>query len=109
MNIIGDVEGKTAVFIDDMIDTAGTIVNAAEAILARGAKEVYACSSHAVFSDPAVERLANSPLKEIIVPDSVHLPPEKKIPNLTVLSVAPLFAEAIRRIFEELSVSYLFD
>jgi ribose-phosphate pyrophosphokinase len=109
MNIIGDVEGKTAVFIDDMIDTAGTIVNAAEAILARGAKEVYACSSHAVFSDPAVERLANSPLKEIIVTDSIHLPPEKKIPNLTVLSVAPLFAEAIRRIFEELSVSYLFD
>jgi len=77
--------------------------------LARGAKEVYACSSHAVFSDPAVERLANSPLKEIIVTDSIHLPPEKKIPNLTVLSVAPLFAEAIRRIFEELSVSYLFD
>ncbi|MFY9495427.1 MAG: ribose-phosphate pyrophosphokinase [Limnochordia bacterium] len=109
MNIIGDVEGKTAVFIDDMIDTAGTIVNAAEAILARGAKEVYACSSHAVFSDPAVERLANSPLKEIIVTDSIHLPAEKKIPNLTVLSVAPLFAEAIRRIFEELSVSYLFD
>lgn len=109
MNIIGDVEGKTAVMIDDMIDTGGTIVNAAEALLERGAKEVYACCSHAVFSDPAVERLQNSSLKEVVVTDSIHLPIEKQIPKLTVLSVAPLFAEAIRRIFEELSVSYLFD
>lgn len=109
MNIIGDVEGKTAVLIDDMIDTGGTIVNAAEALLERGATEVYACCSHAVFSEPAVERLQNSPLKEVVVTDSIHLPSEKKIPKLTVLSVAPLFAEAIRRIFEELSVSYLFD
>ncbi len=109
MNIIGDVEGKTAIMIDDLIDTGGTIVNAAEALIERGAKEVYACSSHAVFSDPAVELLQNSPLKEVIVTDSIHLPAEKQIPKLTVLSVAPLFAEAIRRIFEELSVSYLFD
>lgn len=111
MNIIGDVEGKTAVMIDDMIDTGGTIVNAAEALIERGgAKEVYACCSHAVFSEPAVERLQNSPLKEVIVTDSIHLPAEKWIPKLKVLSVAPpLFAEAIRRIFEELSVSHLFD
>ncbi len=109
MNIIGDVEGKTAIMIDDLIDTGGTIVNAAEALIERGAKEVYACSSHAVFSDPAVELLQNSPLKEVIVTDSIHLPAEKQIPKLTVLSVAPLFAEAIMLIFEELSVSYLFD
>ena len=109
MNLIGDVEGKTAVIIDDMIDTGGTIVNAANALLAKGAKEVYACCTHAVFSDPAIEILQGSPLKEIIVTDSIHLSPEKQIPKLTVLSVAPLLAEAIRRIFEERPVSMLFD
>lgn len=109
MNIIGEVEGKTAVLIDDMIDTGGTIVNAAKALLEKGAKEVYAASTHAVFSDPAAEILQGSPFKEIIVTDSIHLPVEKQIPKLTLLSVAPLFAEAIRRIFEEIPVSKLFD
>ena len=109
MNIIGEVEGKTAVIIDDMIDTGGTIVNAAKALIEKGAKEVYACCSHAVFSDPAAEILQASPLKEVVITDSIHLPVEKQIPKLTQLSVAPLFAEAIRRIFEELPVSKLFD
>ena len=109
MNIIGEVEGKTAVLIDDMIDTGGTIVNAAKALLAKGAVAVYACGTHAVFSDPAMDILQSSPLKEIIVTDSIHLPAEKQIPKLTVLTVAPLLAEAIRRIFEELPVSMLFD
>ena len=109
MNIIGEVEGKTAVIIDDMIDTGGTIVNAAKALIEKGAKEVYACCSHAVFSDPAAEILQASPLKEVIITDSIHLPVEKQIPKLTQLSVAPLFAEAIRRIFEEKPVSKLFD
>lgn len=109
MNLIGEVEGKTAVLIDDMIDTGGTIVNAAKALLDKGATAVYACGTHAVFSDPACEILQASPLKEVIVTDSIHLPAEKQIPKLTVLSVAPLFAEAIRRIFEELPVSMLFD
>lgn len=109
MNIIGEVEGKTAVMLDDMIDTGGTIVNATKALLEKGAKEVYACCSHAVFSDPASEILQNSPLKEVIITDSIHLPADKQIPKLTQLSVAPLFAEAIRRIFEEIPVSYLFD
>lgn len=109
MNIIGEVEGKTAVLVDDMIDTGGTIVNAAKALLEKGATEVYACSTHAVFSDPAVEILESSPLKEVIVTDSIHLPPEKRFSKLTVLSVAPLLAEAIRRIFEEIPVSMLFD
>ncbi|MCK9525645.1 MAG: ribose-phosphate pyrophosphokinase [Limnochordia bacterium] len=109
MNLIGDVEGKTAVLIDDMIDTGGTIVNAVHALLDRGAKAVYACGTHAVFSDPAVEILQACPVKEVIVTDSIHLPSEKQIPKLTVLSVAPLLAEAIRRIFEEIPVSMLFD
>lgn len=109
MNIIGEVGGKTAILLDDMIDTGGTIVNAAKALIEKGAVEVYACCTHAVFSHPAPEILQDSPIKEIVVTDSIHLPPEKKIPKLTVLSVAPLFAEAIRRIFEERPVSKLFD
>ncbi len=109
MNIIGNVEGKTCVIIDDMIDTGGTIVKASEALIAQGAKEVYACCTHAVFSEPAAEILQASPVKEVIVTDSIHLPIEKQIPKLTQLSVAPLFAEAIMRIFEELPVSKLFD
>lgn len=109
MNIIGEVDGKTCVLIDDMIDTGGTIVNAAKALIEKGAKEVYACCTHAVFSDPAAEILQDSPVKELIVTDSIHLPVEKQIPKLTLLSVAPLFAEAIRRIFEEIPVSKLFD
>lgn len=109
MNIIGKVDGKTCVMIDDMIDTGGTIVNAAKALIDKGAKEVYACCTHAVFSDPAAEILQESPIKELIVTDSIHLPVEKQIPKLTLLSVAPLFAEAIRRIFEEIPVSKLFD
>ena len=109
MNLIGDVEGKTAVLIDDMIDTGGTIVNAGNALLDKGARAVYACCTHAVFSDPAVDIMQNSPLKEVIVTDSIHLPVEKQIPKVTVLSVAPLLAEAIRRIFEEIPVSMLFD
>lgn len=108
MNIIGDVEGKTCVIIDDMIDTGGTIVNAAKAIMAQGAKEVYAAATHAVFSEPAAKILQESPIKEVIVSDSIHLPAGKQIPKLTRLSIASLLAEAIRRIFEELSVSKLF-
>lgn len=109
MNIIGEVKGKTAILLDDIIDTGGTIVNAANALMEKGAVEVYACCTHAVFSHPAPEILQASPLKEIVVTDSIHLSPEKLIPKLTVLSVAPLFAEAIRRIFDERPVSKLFD
>lgn len=109
MNLIGEVDGKTAVLVDDMIDTGGTIVNAANALLDKGAKAVYACCTHAIFSEPAVDIMQDSPLKEVIVTDSIHLPEEKQISKLTVLSVAPLLAEAIRRIFEEIPVSMLFD
>lgn len=109
MNVIGDIEGKTVVMTDDIIDTAGTIVNGAMALLERGAKEVYACCTHPVLSGPAIERIQNSPIKELIVTNTIALPQEKKMEKIRVLSVAPLMGEAIIRIHEDLSVSKLFD
>jgi len=109
VNVIGEIEGKTAIIVDDIIDTAGSMVEAVRVLLDRGAKEVYACCSHPVLSPPAVERLAACPVKEVVVTDSIPLPPEKQLDKIKVLSVAPLFGEAIRRIFEELPVSKLFD
>ena len=109
MNIIGDVEGKTAIMIDDLIDTAGTITQGAKALREAGAKDVMACCSHAVFSDPAVERLRDSVLSEIIVTNTIPLTETAaSVEKIKVLSVASLLAEAIRRIYEELSVSVLF-
>lgn len=108
MNLIGEVEGKIAIFIDDMIDTAGTITNGADAILERGAVEAYACCSHAVFSDPAVERLEKSGLKEVIVTDSICLPERKRIGKVKIISVDTIFANAIERIINNKSVSELF-
>lgn len=109
MNIIGDVKDKVVVLVDDIIDTAGSIVNAAEALLKMGAKDVYACCTHAVLSGPAIERINGSNLKELIVLDTIPLTEEKKIDKINVLPVAPLFAEAIRRIYEDLPVSRIFD
>lgn len=109
MNIIGEVENKTVVITDDIIDTAGTITLGAEALLERGAREVHVCCTHPVFSGPAVERLKQSPIKDVVITDTIPLTPEKKIDKIKVMSVAPLFAEAIRRINENLSVSKLFD
>lgn len=109
MHVVGDVSGKTVIMVDDLVDTGGTIVNGAEALIRAGAKEVYACCTHAVLSHPAGERIQQSPIKEMVVTDSIPIPPEKRFPKLKVLSVARLFADAIRRIFEEKSVSLLFD
>jgi len=109
MNIIGEVDGKIAIFIDDMIDTAGTITNGAEAIMARGAIASYACCTHAVFSGPAIERLQASPLKKIIITDTIEIPDEKKIDKVKILSVDKLFAEGIRRVIENRSISELFE
>ena len=95
--------------VDDMIDTAGTLVNGATALKERGAKGVYACCSHAVLSGPAIERIQNSCIEELLVLDTVPLTPEKKIDKIKVLSVAPIFAEAIERIYEDVSVSPLFS
>lgn len=109
MHVIGDVRDATCIVIDDIIDTGGTIVNGAEALMKAGAHEVYACCSHPVFSHPANERLENSSLTEVVVTNTIPLEPEKRTPKMKVLSVAPLFAEAIRRIVDEVSVSVLFD
>lgn len=109
MNLIGDVEGKKAIFIDDMIDTAGTITNGVEAIMKRGAKESYICCSHAILSGQAVERLEKCTVKEVIVTDSIRLPEEKKIDKIKVLSIDKLFAETIRRIVNHKSISALFE
>ena len=97
MNIIGEVSGKTAILVDDMIDTGGTIVNAAKALIEKGAVEARLLQPRCILASRC-EILQDSPLKEIVVTDSIHLPPEKRDPQITVLSVAPLFAEAIRRI-----------
>lgn len=109
MNIIGDVEGKTVVIIDDIIDTAGTMQLAADALIEKGAKEVYACATHPVLSGPAIDRIQNSQIKELVVTNTIQLPEEKQIDKITQLSVASLFGEAITRIHENKSVSILFD
>ena len=106
MNIIGDVRGKKVILIDDMVDTAGTLCNSAQALIDKGgATEVIACATHGVLSGPAIERLQNSCIKELILLDTIPLPPEKAIPKITLLPVAPLFAEAIERIYEDKPVS----
>ncbi|MDR3242364.1 MAG: ribose-phosphate pyrophosphokinase [Clostridiales Family XIII bacterium] len=109
MNIIGDIKGKNAVLIDDMIDTAGTMTNAANALAEMGAKSVYACATHGILSGPAIERIENSALREMILLNTVPLSKEKHIKKIKMLSVAPLFAEAMMRIFSNDSISRLFD
>ena len=109
MNIIGDVEGKNCIIIDDMIDTAGSVVNAAKALKNMGAKDVYVACTHAVMSGAAFERISDPSIKELIVTNSIPIPPEKMTDKIKVLSVAPLLAEAIKRIYEGLSLSKLFD
>ncbi|MGI5959675.1 MAG: ribose-phosphate pyrophosphokinase [Massiliimalia sp.] len=109
MNIIGNVEGKRVILVDDMIDTAGTLCNAAKAIIeVGGAKEVTACATHGVLSGPAIERIQNSVIKEVVLLDTIELPEEKKIDKITQLKVGPVFAEAIARIYEDKPVSPLF-
>ena len=110
MNIIGDVEGKTCLMIDDMIDTAGTIVQGAQALVDVGkAKRVFACCTHGVLSGPAIDRLKNSVIEKLFVLNTIEIPEEKKFDKLKLVSVAPIFADAIRCIFEETSVSKLYD
>ncbi|MFQ5645580.1 MAG: ribose-phosphate diphosphokinase [bacterium] len=109
MNVIGEVEGKSAIIVDDIIDTAGTMCESVNAILKAGAKEVYACCSHGILSDPALERIGKSPLKELIITDTIPLSEEgEKSEKITVLAVSSLIGEAIRRICENNSVSSLF-
>jgi len=109
-NLIGStLEGKSAVIFDDMISTASSVVGAAHVARCNGAREVFACATHAVLCGPAIERLRDAPLKQLVVTDSIPLPPEKQLPNIKVLSVAPLLADAIKRIHFNESVSRLFE
>lgn len=109
-NLIGaSLTGKVAVIFDDMITTAGSVVGAAHVAKHHGAREIYACATHAVLCGPAIERLHDSPIKQIVVTDSIPLPPHKQLPRIKVLSVAPLLADAIKRIHFNESVSRLFE
>jgi ribose-phosphate pyrophosphokinase len=107
-DVVGEVRGRTCVLIDDMIDTAGTIVAAAEQLMEKGAAEVYAACTHAVFSGPAVDRLKNSVISKVVATNTLPLPPEKQFDKLEVLSVAGIIADAIDAVFEDTSVSEIF-
>lgn len=109
MNIIGDIKDKNVILVDDMIDTAGTITNGANALVERGAKKVYACCTHGVLSGPALERIEASAISELVMLDTVPLTEDKKLDKIKVLTAAPVFGEAIRRIYEDVSVSTLFN
>jgi ribose-phosphate pyrophosphokinase len=109
MQLIGDVHGHNAVLFDDEIDTAGTITNAIKFLKEAGAEDIYAIATHPILSPPAIERLSQAPLTELILTNTVPIPPEKRLPNMTVLSVAPLLGEVIRRIHFGISVGALFN
>lgn len=109
MNIIGEVNGKRCILIDDMIDTAGTIANAANALKDLGAKNVYACCTHGVLSGPAFERINNSAIEELVMLNTIPLPEQEGLEKFKSISVAPLFAEAIKRIYDDEPISKLFE
>jgi ribose-phosphate pyrophosphokinase len=109
VNVVGEVEGRDCILSDDMIDTAGTVAEASRALKQLGAKDIYVCATHALLSGPAVERLANAPIKEVTVTDTVRIGEEKHFPQLKILSVGDLLAKAIRYIHSEQSVSSLFE
>jgi ribose-phosphate pyrophosphokinase len=108
MGIIGNVKGRNALIVDDEIDTAGSLTQAVRVVKDQGALDVYCCATHGVFSGPAIERLKNSPIKELVVTDSIPLSEQKRLPNMTILSIAELFAGAISRIHDGRSVTELF-
>lgn len=108
MSIIGGVEGRHALIVDDEIDTAGSLTQAVRVVHDHGARDIYCCAAHGVLSGPAIERLSNAPIKEIVITDSIPLSEQKRLPNMTILSVAELFAGAISRIHDGRSVTELF-
>ncbi|MDE7168462.1 MAG: ribose-phosphate pyrophosphokinase [Clostridia bacterium] len=109
MNIIGDVKGKNCLMVDDMIDTAGTIVQGAKALKEAGAKAIYACCSHGVLSGPAIERLATSPIDELAILDTIDIPQEKILPFFKIISTAQIFASAIENVYLDKSMSKIYD
>ena len=108
MNVVGEVEGKACVLVDDMIDTAGTVVEGAAALQREGAREIYAAATHAVLSGKAIQRLEESPIKQLVVTNTLPLPEEKQIEKITVLSIAPIIASALEAVFTDSSVSEIF-
>jgi len=109
LNVVGDVEGKTCLLTDDMIDTGGTLAQAVHALIERGAKEVYACATHPLLSADAAARLGDSPVKEVVVTNTIHVPEERRFQQLKILSVAGLLSRAVRYIHSNESVSQLFE
>lgn len=109
MNLIGDVKGKNCILVDDMVDTAGSLTEGARALKKFGAKEIYACCTHPILTDPALSRIAQSDITELVVTNTIPLAPSKKHPKIKVLSIAPILAETILRIYNDWSVSQLFD
>jgi len=109
LNVIGEVEGMTALTVDDEIDTAGSLVNVVETLIKNGAKEVYACCTHPIFSGPAMQRIASCPVKEVVVTNTVPVKNEKKLGKITILSMAPLLGEAIKRIHTGQSIGAMFE
>lgn len=109
LEVVGDVRGRTCVLVDDMIDTAGTITSSAELLVARGARDVYVAATHGVLSGPAVDRLKNAPVKEVVLTNTLPIPEEKRYPGLRVLSIAPILADALDAVFEDTSVSEIFQ
>jgi ribose-phosphate pyrophosphokinase len=109
LEVIGDVAGRRCVIVDDMIDTAGTLTGAAQVLSDFGASEVYAAATHAILSDPAIDRIKNSVIKELIVTNTLPIPADKMIDKITVLSIAPVVADTLRAVFTEQSVSEIFD
>jgi len=109
LNVIGEVEGRVALTVDDEIDTAGSLVNTAHALLERGAEKIYACCTHPVFSDQAIQRIASCPVKEVIVTDTIPVTGDNKLDKITVLPIAPLLGEAIRRIHSGQSIGAMFE
>ena len=107
-SVVGDVDGRVCIVVDDMIDTAGTLVNGCESLLDAGATDVYAAATHAVLSDPATDRIKNSPLHQVVVTNTLPIPSEKQMDKLVTLSIAPTIAQTIKAVFEEESVSELF-
>jgi ribose-phosphate pyrophosphokinase len=106
--VVGDIEGRVCLIVDDMIDTGGTICQAAEILFEAGAADVIVAATHAILSDPATERLKNSQISEIVVTNTLPLPPEHQLDKITVLTIAPLIARAIREVFDDGSVTTLF-
>jgi ribose-phosphate pyrophosphokinase len=109
LNVIGEVEGRVALTVDDEIDTAGSLVGVVSTLMERGAEEIYACCTHPVFSGPAIQRIASCPVKEVVVTDTIPVAGNKKLDKITVLSIAPLLGEAIHRIHTGQSIGAMFE